>query len=131
MTRRTRRAVLAAMGRLAAAAPLLFATPSLAADDRRRFQVILHGDAGERSVGAVEMDAAAMLTVVAAAPGRGEWLRALVRRMNDKQVLYIDAPPAEGQPRFALASRMVARSDPRFAAALRDDLRRYYDLELR
>jgi hypothetical protein len=127
----TRRAVLRAAFGGALATTGLRATSGRAAGARHRFQVIMHGESGERRIGAVEVDDAAMLTVVSAIPDRAQWLRKLVRRMNDKQVLYIDAPPADGQPRFALASREVPRNDPRFAAVLRDDLRRNYDLELR
>jgi hypothetical protein len=123
MMRATRRVM------VATAAALALTRVGHAAEPRR-YQVIQR-DAGDRAIGTVDMDDAFGLTIVSVVPDRAKWLRDLVRRTNEKLVLHVDAVPAPGEPRFAQASRMVARTDPGFAAALKDDLRRYYDLELR
>ena len=114
---------------LALAGALAIGGPGRAAEPRRLLRV-LQRDAAERVIGTVELDAAFRLDVVTAEPDRAEWLRNLVRRINEKQVLFIDAAPAPGQPRFTQASRSVGRGDPEFLEALKDELRRYYDIEL-
>jgi len=123
MTHMSRRTLLSLAGALA------IGGPGRAAEPRRVWRV-LQRDEAERVIGTVELDAAFRLDVVTAEPDRAEWLRDLVRRINEKPVLFIDAVPAPGQPRFAQTSRSVGRGDPEFLEALRDELRRYYDIEL-
>ena len=85
----------------------------------------------QHKVGVVRLDKQYRLSVVSVPPARKTWLHTLVDEVNAEQTLHVDAPPPADAPQFADVTATVARSDPRFPAALRDHLKRYYDLTLR
>jgi len=110
----------------------LVARAAAAADAAEtQFDVVLHGSGGAEIVGRVSIGASFMLTLVSAAPAREPWVRSLIKRMNGETTLQLDAPPPPGGPRFAMASQPIGRGDPRFGEAMRQQLRTYYDVELR
>jgi hypothetical protein len=120
-----------AIGRRALAGMMLLAVSLPHANAARTLTAVLHEGDRETVVGQVTLDDRARIAVVASQPGREEWLRRLTQRMNEKNVMHIDAPPPKGSPRETLASRNVRRDDPAFVPALKTYLRTYYDLELR
>jgi hypothetical protein len=50
--------------------------------------------------------------------------------MNGQAMLQISVAPPPGSPRFAVASRPVARGEAEFIPAMQDDLLRYYSIRL-
>ena len=103
----------------------------LSASSAQTYKAVLHEDDREMGVGEVTVDDHARIEVIAAESGRMDWLRRLVQRMNEKDVMYVEAPAPKGSGRTALASRAIRRGDPQFVPALKDYLRTYYNVELR
>jgi len=97
-----------------------------------RYEAVELTENGEKPLGTVEFDAAGTLTVReekgAAKDGA---LARIAQQVNGKKVMYVEAPPPEGSPRFTLASRIVNRGEPDFIPALKNYLRTYYKIELR
>jgi hypothetical protein len=116
---------------LAGALSLLAGNASGADAARGELDVVLHGSGGTEVVGKLRIGPSFILTLVSAVPAREAWVQSLIKRMNGETTLQLDAPPPPGAPRFALASQPIGRGDPRFGEAMRQELRKYYDVELR
>ncbi|HEX5325413.1 MAG TPA: hypothetical protein VFW75_01970 [Acetobacteraceae bacterium] len=124
---RARVVAAALLATLAAAAPAESAAPATAS---RLFDAVdeVHGD---RVIGVLRLDGADRMSIEHAVPDREAWLINLVTEMNAKDRLTLSVPPSRSAPRYALQGIPVQRGDPRFLAALRSYLHRYYELALR
>ena len=96
-----------------------------------RYAAVQADQDGERRLGIVVLDDEGRITVEEADTQQQTTLEKIVRSMNGKSVLHVDVPPPPDAPRFALASRIVERGSPDFISALKEQLQRYYDVELR
>jgi hypothetical protein len=95
------------------------------------YDVVLTEKDKSTPIGAVRLSRTAEMTVVSATADRAEWLSSLVDRTNREALMHQDAAPPPDAPRFTDASRLIKRTDPEFTAALLDELRKYYGVELR
>lgn len=85
----------------------------------------------DHAVGVVALDRHYRMAIISTVPDRSRWLHTMVDEVNAEDTLHLDAPPPPGTPNFASVTAVISRDDPRFAAALRDHLQRYYDVTLR
>ena len=97
----------------------------------QRYTALLTESGQSHVVGVVNLDAAGQLSVVAAEPGQQEMLARIAAELNAEETLHLDAAPPASAPRFANSSIPVTRADPRFIAALRQQLERYYNVTIR
>jgi hypothetical protein len=98
----------------------------------RRFDVTyLDDETGQRStIGQVDVGPDSKLTLVSAVPDRQEFLTDLVEELNEEDEMHVKAAPPPGAPRYAVYSKIVPRSDPKFFDAMKDFLGEYYDVTL-
>ena len=113
---------------LAAGLLLLPAALGQAADT---MSAVLHDNGREEVVGQVKLDASSHIAIVSAAPGRSGLLDKMAREMNERTTLQVLTVSQPGLPRTAHANEIIGRADSRFLDALKTELRRNHDLELR
>jgi hypothetical protein len=95
-----------------------------------RYAVARVDNGHEHRLGIVSLDASGVMTVEESEPAESAALARLVHRMNGQAMLQISVAPPPGSPRFAVASRPVARGEAEFIPAMQDDLLRYYSIRL-
>jgi len=95
-----------------------------------RYAVARVDNGHEHRLGVISLDAAGVMTVEEADPAERAGLERLAHRMNGQAMLQITVAPPPGAPRFAVASRPVARGEAEFIPALQGDLLRYYSIKL-
>ena len=99
---------------------------------RRRYTAIDSEDGREHRLGVVSLDAMGIIGVEEAQAGNDrDTLVRIAGYMNEKPVMFLDAPPDEDDPKTALATRGVKRGNPEFVPALLAYLATYYTIELR
>ena len=87
-------------------------------------------DAPPALLGQVDIDAEGRLALVRAADGAQPVLNRAVSDLNGREGLVIKLPPEEGDPDTAILKDFVRRDDPRFFAAIEDNLRRWHAMAL-
>ena len=97
----------------------------------RRYAVVQLDDRREQDLGTVLLNDAGQITAEPGAADGNEKLAVIIQSMNSTDVMHVNVTPPEGAPRYAVASRVVRRGEPEFVPLLIEDLRKYYDLELR
>ena len=97
----------------------------------QRYMAVKTADGHEQPLGIVSLDAAAVMTIEAPEPGQEEALERLVGRINKQDVRHESVAPPPDSPRFAVASRVLKRGDPGFIPAMKEELVKYYDVELK
>ena len=95
------------------------------------YDVVLTEKDKSTPVGTVRLSRTAEMTVVSATADRADWLGSLVDQTNREVLMHQAVAPSPDAPKFADASRLIKRTDPEFAAALLDELRKYHGVELR
>ena len=82
-------------------------------------------------IGIVTLSRDHKLAVASALSGRRQFLDALVRSANARDVVHMMAPPPPRAPAHAIYTRPVKRSDAGFREALVESLKRNYRIELK
>lgn len=114
-------------GSLCLAVLVLASAPALAQD----FAAVLRDGSRDHTVGVVRLDPRYHLSVVSAQPDKAGWLDGLLKEMNQRDTMHIEAAAPPGAPPFANVSEPVLRSDPRFLQAQLQFLQDYHSLVLR
>jgi hypothetical protein len=98
----------------------------------RRFRVIFKDDETNQQIPIGEVDAGpdGKLTLVSVVPDKQEFLTDLIEEVNEEDEMQVEAQPPPGAPRYAVYSKIIPRSDPRFFDALKEFLAKYYDITL-
>ena len=97
----------------------------------QRYMAVKTAGGHEKKLGVIKLDADAIITIEAPEPEEAEALERLVARVNKQDVRHESVAPPPGAPRYAVASRVLKRGDAGFIPALKEELLKYYDVELR
>lgn len=87
-------------------------------------------DVRQERLGDVELDADAMLRLVAADAAARAELEEAVSEINGRSELIVKLPPGPDDPKFSLRKEAVPRGDPAFLSAIEDNLKRWHNMEL-
>lgn len=79
-------------------------------------------------VAKAELAADGSLRLLAARESERTALAAAVQSLNAGDGLHVDAPPSDGTPRYAVASRFVAKGSEDYLDAVKEYFLKYYKL---